>query len=209
MKTLLLRSFGHSSDRVLQLSHKAFTEDMTQTYINDNITLFPHAEISSSIKQMRELTDDYIDNNLLSIHKDNSYAFAILSLIYSHLDYRNTFHKDHIHPYALCSDAGLDWNQFDSILNLQMLDANENMSKNCKPLAEWIEQETNDETRKSFLKSHYIPDIDLDISNFDEFVNQRRIMLHEKIRTIFGYASSIPISDEADESDGNFDEFEE
>lgn len=209
MKTLLLRSFGHSSDRVLQLSHKAFTEDLAQSYINDDITLFPHSEVSMSIKQMRELTDDYIDNNLLSIHKDNSYAFAILSLIYSHLDYRNSFHKDHIHPYAQCSEAGLDWNLYDTILNLQMLDANENMSKNCKPLAEWIEQETSEETRDSFLKSHFIPDVNLDIDNFEEFVNQRRIMLRKRIREIFGYAPNQPILDEPSDSDGNFEEFQE
>ena len=209
MKTLLLRSFGHSSDRVLQLSHKAFTDDLTQSYINSDITLFPYREISTSIKQMRELTDDYIDNNLLSIHKDNSYAFAILSLIYSHLDYRNTFHKDHIHPYTLCCEAGLDWNQYDTILNLQMLDANENMSKNCKPLAEWIEQETSAETKRTFLKIHYIPDINLDISNFDEFISQRRIMLHERIRTIFGQETSQTTDDASDENDGIFEESEE
>ncbi len=209
MKTLLLRSFGHSSDRILQLSHKAFTEDIAQSYINSDITLFPHAEISSSIKQMRELTDDYIDNNLLSIHKDNSYSFAILSLIYSHLDYRNTFHKDHIHPYALCSEAGLDWNQYDTILNLQMLDANENMSKNCKSLAEWIEQETTEETRTAFLKIHYIPDINLDLSNFDEFIEQRRKMLHERIRSIFGYApSQNSVQSENDDNSAFFEEFE-
>ena len=162
---------------------------------------------------MRELTDDYIDNNLLSIHKDNSYSFAILSLIYSHLDYRNTFHKDHIHPYALCNEAGLDWNQYDTILNLQMLDANENMSKNCMPLAEWIEQETSDETRSAFLKIHYIPDIDLGLGNFDEFINKRRIMLHEKIRTIFGYASTQNYAQSENEENSaeyeEFDSFEE
>ena len=158
---------------------------------------------------MRELTDDYIDNNLLSIHKDNSYSFAILSLIYSHLDYRNTFHKDHIHPYALCSEAGLDWNQYDTILNLQMLDANENMSKNCKSLAEWIEQETTEETRTAFLKIHYIPDINLDLSNFDEFIEQRRKMLHERIRSIFGYdPSQNSVQSENDDNSAFFEEFE-
>ena len=198
MKSLLLRSFN--SDSRLNISHKAFTDDMSQTYIKDYITLFPHAEISSSIKQMRELTDDYIDNHMLSIHKDNSYAFALLSLIYSHLDYRNTFHKDHIHPYALCSEAGLDWNQYDTILNLQMLDANENMSKNCKPLAEWVEQETTDETRALFLKNHYIPDIDLDISNFEEFIKQRRLLLHKRIRELFGYETGQIDINELDEN---------
>ena len=125
------------------------------------------------------------------------------------MDYRNTFHKDHIHPYTLCCEAGLDWNQYDTILNLQMLDANENMSKNCKPLAEWIEQETSAETKRTFLKIHYIPDIKLDISNFDEFISQRRIMLHERIRTIFGQETSQTTDDASDENDGIFEESEE
>lgn len=185
MKTLIYRSFGASGDRVLQLSHKAFTDDMETTFIKDNITIFPADAISSAIKQPRELSDEYIDTHILSIHKDNIYAFATLALLYSNLDYRNNFHKDHIHPYVLCKDAGYNYEEYDTILNLQMLDGNENMSKNEKPLQEWVETETTLDTRQAFLKNHLIPDVDLSLENFEEFIEQRRILLKNKLKQLF------------------------
>lgn len=203
MKTLLFKSFGHSGDRVLQMSHKAFTDDISSYQIKDDITEFPADALSVAIKQPSQLTDEYIDNNLLSIHKDNGYAFALLSLIYSNLDYRNTFHKDHMHPYLLCAEAGLDWNVYDTILNLQMLDANENMSKNAQPLKDWVESETTDDNREEFCKAHLIPNVDLGLDNFDEFISKRREMLHERIRSIFNASGQ---NGEDDEEDNNDDE---
>lgn len=202
MKTLLFRTFGSSGDRMLQLSRKAYTGDIASEFIEPPISYFPANEISAAAKQPTVLTDEFIDNNLLTIHKDNGYAFALLSLIYSNLDYRNSFHKDHIHPYSSCSEAGLDWNQYDTILNLQMLDANENMSKNAKSLKDWIETETNDTNRLQFLKSHIIPDVNLDLSNFDEFIQERRITLHERIKSIFN-TCNVEFIDE------NIEDFEE
>ena len=195
MKTLIYRSFGASGDRVLQLSHKAFTDDMETNFIKDNITIFPADAISSAIKQPRELSDEYIDTHILSIHKDNIYAFATLALLYSNLDYRNNFHKDHIHPYVLCKDVGYNYEEYDTILNLQMLDGNENMSKNEKPLLEWVETETTPDTRQAFLKNHLIPDVDLSLENFEEFIEQRRILLKNKLKQLFMRAqpSATPI----------------
>lgn len=207
MKTLLFRTFGLSGDRVLQQSRKAFTDDISNCYISDAITSFPVNDLVTCIKQPKEVTDQFIDDELLSKHKDNGYAFAILSLIYSNLDYRNIFHKDHMHPYSTCNNAGYDWNVYDTILNLQMLDANENMSKNDMELKDWVAQETDSTNRDSFLKSHLIPDIDLDINNFDEFIEKRREMLHIRIHEIFGTPSkSTPINDEIDNEEDMSDE---
>lgn len=212
MKTLVFQSFGRSGDRILQLARKAYTEDINNSYINPEVSQFPAEQISSNIKQPETLTDEFIDSNLLSIHKDNKYAFALLSLIYSNLDYRNTFHKDHIHPYVLCQKAGLDWNEYDSILNLQMLDANENMSKNAKPLKQWVEDETTFETKDSFLKTHIIPNVDLELDNFEEYIAERRLLLHKKIRQIFDNGNLVKFQEEMDDSfnDGQFsDSFED
>lgn len=185
LKTLIFRSFGASGDSKLQMSHKAFTDDLTKEFIHPAIVQFPSESISNAIKQQTVVTDEFIDNHILTIHKDNSYAFAVLSLLYSNLDYRNIFHKDHIHPYALCEKAGLEWDTFDTILNLQMLDANENMSKNAKPLAEWIDEVTTEENRSTFLASHLIPDTDLAIEKFDAFIEERRKLLHARCHLIF------------------------
>ena len=204
MKTLIYRSFGGSSDRTLQLSHKAFTDDMETSFIKEDIKSFPADSISSSIKQPSEPSDDYIDNYIFPIHKDNKFAFAILALLYSNLDYRNFYHKDHIHPFVLCKDAGYDWNEYDTILNLQMLDANENMAKNAKPLIDWVEAETTPETRPAFLKNHLIPDVDLGLDNFSEYIAQRRVLLKERIKQIFirtniGEIPTLEVEDDYEE----------
>lgn len=205
MKTLIYRSFGASGDRTLQLSRKAFTDNMELLYINNDIITFPADEISSAIKQPAEIGDEYIDTHILSIHKDNKFAFAILALLYSNLDYRNTFHKDHIHPFVLCQNEGYDWEEYDTILNLQMLDANENMSKNAKELKKWVESETTPETRPSFLKNHLIPDVNLDLENFPEYIEKRRLLLHERIKQLFKRANSVVL---LVDSEDDFEELE-
>lgn len=184
MKSLIQRTFGRSSDYVLQASHKAFTEDVPSCPMSESVTSFPADDLSVAIRQQKELSDEDIDS-LLAIHKDNGYAFAVLSLLYSHLDYRNTFHKDHLHPFVLCKEAELDYNVYDSILNLQMLDANENMSKNDKPLKQWVDDQTADVDRVTFLKSHLIPNVSLELEDFNNFIAQRHELLKDKIRQIF------------------------
>ena len=125
----------------------------------------------------------------------------------SNLDYRNTFHKDHIHPFVLCRDAGYDWEEYDTILNLQMLDANENMSKNAKQLLEWVDAETTPETRLTFLKNHLIPNVDLSLENFREFIDQRRILLRDRIKQLFKREIALYIPSSEDEDD--IEEFED
>ena len=208
MKTLIFRSFGTSGDRTLQLSRKAFTDNMDLSFINNDISVFPADAISSAIKQPTEISDEFIDTHILNIHKDNKFAFAILALLYSNLDYRNTFHKDHIHPFVLCQDAGYNWEEYDTILNLQMLDANENMSKNAKELKEWVDAETTPDTRYTFLKNHLIPDVNLELDNFAEFIRERRNMLHERIKQLFKRSSFFLIPANTDIED-DFEDIED
>lgn len=39
--------------------------------------------------------------------------------------------------------------------------------------------------QKTFLKAHIIPNVDLGLDNFEEYIAERRVLLHEKIRRIF------------------------
>ena len=113
---------------------KAFTSDIKKNKIIV-LNLFPVAEIYNNIKKDISVGDEFIEG-LLYAQKDDQYSFSILSLLYPHLDYRNNnFHKDHIHSLSKYADLDSDlkvkyeWHIFNSIYNLQMLDANENMSK--------------------------------------------------------------------------------
>lgn len=68
-----------------------------------------------------------------------------------------------------------------------MLCSNENESKNNQPLKDWINNKfpnTNDPARKLFLNNHLIPDIDLDISNLEVFMEEREKLLRSKLKSI-------------------------
>ena len=62
-----------------------------------------------------------------------------------------------------------------------MLDANENMSKNGKSLNEWVEKEVKTKDRTTFLENHLIPDVDLELNNFDNFYTSRKKILTIKL----------------------------
>ncbi len=187
---LLRRAFGASADSVLMQSRKAFTSDIEQYYIFEDIISFPAKKINSEIKKFSDVGDDYIED-LLKSQKDQRYTFSILAMLYPNLDYRNNnFHQDHLHPAASFENLSQEdkdkygWNVYNSILNLQMLDANENESKNAKSLVDWIKEQTNTNNKEKFFENHIIPDVDLELDNFSEFIEERKKILIEKLRAL-------------------------
>lgn len=187
---LVRRTFGGSTDTVLTQSRKAFTTEVEKQKIG-NISQFPSAEINKEIKKFTEIGDDYIEELLLT-QKGSQYSFPILALLYPNMDYKNNnIHQDHLHP-AACYESITDkeqeiygWKVYNSILNLQMLDANENMSKNAMNLKDWIEQETKNADLKRFMECHIIPqNINLELSNFTEYITKRKELLITKLKAI-------------------------
>ena len=73
---------------------------------------------------------------------------------------------------------------YNSIRNLQMLDANENESKGKKLLSDWVNENTTAETKTTFLVNHLIPDVDLSMANFDEYITTRSTLLKTKLKSI-------------------------
>ncbi len=187
---LVRRTFGGSTDTVLTQSRKAFTSEIEKNKIG-SLSQFPSAEINKEIKKFTEIGDDYIEELLLT-QKGSQYSFPILALLYPDMDYKNNnFHQDHLHPensYEYISDSEKEiygWRVYNSIINLQMLDANENMSKNAMNLKDWVEQETKNADLKRFLENHIIPqNISLELSNFTEYITKRKELLKSKLKTI-------------------------
>jgi len=196
---LLKRIFGSSSDTILSQARNAFTDSFETTKIETTILAFPFDEISKKIKRDTSISDDFIED-LLCTQKDDKYAFSILSLLYPNLDYKtNKFHKDHLHPDSYFKKKKLEKKEiedneansyyyiacvYNGIYNLQMLDANENMSKNNMKLNDWINQETKNKSKKQFLETHLIPDVDLSFKNFTEFIDEREKILMNKLKKI-------------------------
>ena len=190
---IIRRAFGSSADNVLTQSRRAFTNDVEKDRINA-IELFPAKEISKEIRKITEVGEDYIKDLLLT-QKDNMYCFSILSLVYPNLDYKNNnFNKDHMHPetsYDKLSQKSKEqkgWECYNSILNLQMLDENENKSKQHKSLKDWVKTQIEKYDEKRFMEDHLIPmNIDLSLTNFIEFIEKREKILIEKLSKILNH----------------------
>lgn len=195
---LLKQIFGGQADNVLSQIRSGFTDDFENIKINKNIIEFPVEKINKKIKKDISVGDEFLED-LLCTQKDDKYAFSILALLYPHLDYKNNnFHKDHLHPKSIFTKKYIESLNidkevkekyyipcvYDGIYNLQMLDANENMSKNDKTLKEWVEEETKNKDKEKFLEEHLIPDVDLSIENFPEFIDKRKELLLNKLREI-------------------------
>ena len=198
---LVKRLFGGHADSILVSIRNVFTADITKVFIDANMAEFPKDLIVSYLKgTTKDMTmdDEYIDNLLLT-QKDDGLSFSILSLLYSNLDYKNgNFHKDHLQPEHFFKDMNIlstidpaeiefykDATNWNSILNLQLIDANENMSKQDKNLKNWVEFESNKQgcTIDKFCDNHVIPNL-LEFKDFKNFIDMRRSLLRTELKKL-------------------------
>jgi hypothetical protein len=83
-----------------------------------------------------------------------------------------------------------DWKTYNSILNLQMLDADENMSKNGEDLLSWVKGQTKNRDLNKFLDDHLIPnqsdkpDNGLRLEDFPSFVQNRKVILAGRLKAL-------------------------
>jgi uncharacterized protein with ParB-like and HNH nuclease domain len=186
---LLRKTFGGQGDAVLTQARRAFTNDI-ETELIKPLNDFPVKEINTEIKKLTDVGDDFIEELLLT-QKDSRYSFPILAKLYPDMDYKNNnFHQDHLHPASTYDQLKQEhkdkfgWTVYNSILNLQMLDSNENMSKNATPLDSWITEQTKNKEKDRFIESHLIPKVDYSLGNFDTFIIERKKILIEKLKNI-------------------------
>jgi len=193
---LIKRIFGGQADSILSKIRSVFTDNVSKNKIvSSAMTQFPNDLIVKSLKgTTKDMTfdNDYIENLLLT-QKDDHLCFSILAVLYPHLDYKNgNFHKDHIFAESLFKtkklrsmgiesdklDFYLDRANYNSILNLQLLDGNENKSKQDNDLGEWVRKESERKglTVGEFCDRHLIAEI-FDISKFELFIKARKTML--------------------------------
>jgi uncharacterized protein with ParB-like and HNH nuclease domain len=192
---LLKQTFGASSDTVLKNIRGIIKGE----------SIFPAKNIVDKFvgtnKDM-SFDDDFIDN-LLKLQKDQPLTFTILSLLYPNLDYKNgNFHKDHIYPADYFKDdylsnANISINElqfyknsenWNSICNLQLIDANDNMSKNNGAIKPWVLSTASKLGMNiaEFCAKYLIPQ-QLEFSEFMDFIMQRKKILSDELKkqTIF------------------------
>ena len=185
---LLKQVFGSSSDTRLTQIRQAFTDNIEKAPLNAGVDSFPIE--FKALKNFSLYVDDEFIEELLQTQKEDKYSFLILSMLYPNLYYKsNSFHKDHLHPVSQFDELSepdrehYNWEDYNSICNLQLLDANENTSKKHTPLEKWVKENAKKD-RKLFLDNHLIPNVDLSINNFGKFFKKRKAILIKKLKNL-------------------------
>jgi hypothetical protein len=176
---LLKRTFSGQPDNVLR---------PIRDVINNSDDAFPFEAIINKLKGSTKaisFDDDEIDN-LFYYQYAQAYTYSVLAFIYPSLDFRNKFHQDHIFPKKLFtpkrlakrgiseSDIEFYLYNYNYLANLQLLEGVPNQEKSSKDFDVWIKEKyPNKNERKSYMERHYIPDVDLSLDNFKEFIEER------------------------------------
>ena len=176
MKSLLLHSFSYRSDGMLRRARNVLEERHWE--------VFPAIEIERELHQ--NVTDEDFYDTVLGCQYESRQAWMVLSLLYYDFQLENTrYAADHLHPRASFDKERMDWQTYNSILNLQLIPESENMSKGIMPLAEWVDKKTAPYDRDGFLERHLIPsEVDLSLGNVDEFLKARKQLLTEKLKIV-------------------------
>ena len=124
------------------------------------------------------------------------------------------FHIDHLHPRSafekkalkshnfLQSDETLlgffsDAGHWNSMANLHLLNDSQNLSKNDRPLSEWL----NDPNVNLRAQDLLVEGIGLEFEAFREFYEKRRSNLKERLKSRVFMSTQLPLSPTVEDSD--------
>jgi Protein of unknown function DUF262 len=127
-------------------------------------------------------------------------TFALLSIVYGHVDPGKTFHVDHIFPRdRLRRDrlrqAGYTDDQVeriatqarDALANLQLLPGGENIGKSERLPLEWAQEKYADpHALHGYLEQNDMTDLPQGLDGFLEFFGRRRARLGERLIVVLG-----------------------
>jgi hypothetical protein len=182
---LLKGTFGSHSDNFLRIIREV---------INNSESSFPFDEINEKLKgtdKSISFNEEEIDN-LFGYNYGHARVFPILASIYTSLDFNNKFHQDHIFPKHQFTVKKLEKigiptdkieyfiENYNGIANLQLLEGSGNQEKSGKDFNFWLlEKYPNEIERKAYMERHYIPNVDLNIDNFEDFIEKRKIIIRD------------------------------
>lgn len=175
--------------------------DLRQTIMSEGSTSFPVAEIERRMAQRGKslsLTTEQIAE-ILKLPYGNSRVFAVLGLLFPHVNTRNVHHVDHVYPQALLSKkelrgAGMSDDDVaelvarkDSLPNLQLLEMSVNISKSAKVPSVWASDfYTSPEQYKAYLERNDLPWLPSSPDEFLLFFEDRRDALARRLARMLG-----------------------
>lgn len=159
---------------------------------------FPYQQIVDRFKGTNRdisFSDDSM-NNLLYTKYGSGDILLVMSILYPWADLKNHFHIDHMFPKSLFTrkriqKLGVPENQIDFYIdnvnyigNLQLLEELPNKEKNNTEFKTWLEQHYADADKlKVYREKHYIPNVGVEFTNFEEFFLEREKLLVKALKT--------------------------
>jgi len=174
---------------------------------NEGAERFPLNTIYSVMRargRRMSLEEEEIQD-LIEIKYGDKRVFALLSLLYPFVDFRNEFHVDHIFPKSRFTDAQLARQGFDGeqswqlkervnrLANLQLLDGPINRNKSDRLPLDWMESHFSDNTaREAYVNRHDLGAIPEDLKGFHAFYEARRERLLLRLKELLGDTTAVP-----------------
>ena len=191
LRTLILPGvWGSGLDTLLR--------DLRAAIDDDGADGFPVASIEQRMDARGKslVFSDAVIDELLTLAYGKRRTFALLALLFPHVDTRNVHHVDHIFPVALLhkpklkalgySDAEIDELQAmrDLLPNLQLLEGPQNIAKSAKDPGSWSTPEFADQTNlANYLNRNALPEpLPSSATEFKSFFEARRGLLVELVK---------------------------
>lgn len=206
---LLKGVFGGQADAILT---------SMRDVIDDNLIAdaFPLPQIIDRYKATNKdlrFDEDYI-NSLLNTQYGEGKCRALLYLLFPEMNPTEVFHIDHLHPKSVFEKNCLKKQDFlkddselftfysdpchwNAIPNLHLLNHSQNISKNDRPLKDWISDKNINLTAKDLL----VEGVSLEFCDFKEFHDKRRLALKERLKSRVFMSTVLPIAIEPEDSD--------
>jgi hypothetical protein len=147
---------------------------------------------------------------ILNLSYGKARTFAVLAVLFPHVNTRNVHHVDHVYPQALLSKkelkaAGLGSDEVnrlqglrDLLPNLQLLEMSVNISKSASPPATWADSlYASVDARQAYLDRNEMPWLPSSLDEFEAFFTERRKALAQRIVRLLG-SGALPATEGVD-----------
>ena len=175
--------------------------DLRQAITDHGSHEFPTTEIErrmASRGKSLALSTEQVEE-ILDLGYGKARTFAVLAVLFPHVNTRNIHHVDHVYPQALLSKKELKaaghnaegvsrlQGLRDLLPNLQLLEMLVNISKSASPPATWAESMyPSPDARQAYLERNEIPWLPSSLGEFEAFFTDRRKALAQRILRLLG-----------------------
>lgn len=161
---------------------------------------FPLGQMESSMAARGKslaLGEEEIED-LLDLKYGRKRTFAVLAILFPHVNTRNVHHIDHVFPRDLLRTSKLKaadvkesditdlQDRRDRLPNLQLLEGPENIAKSSIDPRSWIDANYPGAAGDAHMERHALPWVPSTAAEFDDFFSARRKAIAARIRMALG-----------------------